>query len=124
MLDTPSEKTNRILEVANFVENLGDDLYDQSTYGKHGHDEPKCLCGWINEAFLETSYTSDYVSAARYLGITGREVTKLFDGAPYWRDDYTHPTAAEAASVLRHLALTGEVDWQRAHTRKEPALVE
>jgi|KBSMisStaDraftv2_1062788.scaffolds.fasta_scaffold1506807_1 hypothetical protein len=101
MLNT-DKTTQNILKMAEFFENLPPEKYNQNDF-LDGHGR-RCICGWVN---FKTSHPlpADRFHAADYLGISIDQSLALFGAR---RDD---PTPKQAARVLRHLAVTGEVNW-------------
>lgn len=115
MLQQPDKATKRILELADFIEKLPPDQYNQSTYGT-ASETGRCICGWLLHNIGHP--VSDYKYAADLLGLDPYATQKLFGGNPLrtrW------PTTADAAKVLRHLAVTGEVNWSICEEERSEA---
>jgi hypothetical protein len=77
-----------------------------------------CVAGWTIALF--GSRGDGFMEAGQHLGLPRSKYRPLFyPGTGLDEDEAdTHPawgaTPAQAASCLRHLAETGEVDWDRA----------
>lgn len=111
MLQAPDKTTTEILELAKFIEELSPGRYRQSSY--RDSTGARCICGWFN--YRNCHFNSDdWRYAQEKMGLTKKQAQALFEGHPfnYYRNE--PPTAKEAARVLRHLAVTGEVDWSFA----------
>jgi hypothetical protein len=118
MLDTPNEKTNRILQLADFIENLPPENYKQSSFTS---GPAHCICGWIMERLGREDYSNVH-QASDYLGLNYYQGEELFCGAPILGPNWNStkvPTNLDAARVLRHLAITGKVDWSICAKKKE-----
>lgn len=98
MLQKTSKETQRLLELADFLDGLNDDQFDIGTWG--GRCEPRCICGWFQHlhAFPDKD---DWVNAAEMLGIDQDIAHRLFT--------YRTLDRQRAVKVLRHLAVTGEL---------------
>lgn len=99
-----SKETQNILKLADFIENLSSDQYNQRTY--IDHNGGRCICGWVN--YLNATMPKEWVQACKYLGVTEDQGKILFAAHPW---PALNPTKEQAARVLRHLAVTGEVNW-------------
>jgi hypothetical protein len=85
----------------------------------HTCGSPACIAGWAN--FIRTdddgTFLGDMVAAAAWLGINIRQAAELFQPDEPDKDEpddilsWSDITPAHAAAVLRHLAVTGQVDW-------------
>jgi hypothetical protein len=113
MLQELPVNTKAILDLAHFFETLDPKLYRQDCWDDC--EGARCICGWTNYR-AGYSPAHDQETAAILLGIDEEMATKLFRGSAgrktkmgYFglRDEL--PTPQEAASCLRHLAITGEV---------------
>ncbi len=102
MLQKPDVKTHNILKMAEFFETLSITKYNQ----KHFEDSNgrKCICGWTN--YLNNVLPENKEQARLYLGLRHSQMLELFRCDPPVR-----ATPKIAARVLRHLAVTGEVNW-------------
>ena len=104
MLKKPEVHVEKILELANFIEALPPEQFDMG-------DFECCIAGWAlhldGQDVLAPLLTGSPSTRARdLLGIDGDRASNLFFFGIHY-----HPTTKEAARVLRHLAITGEVDW-------------
>jgi hypothetical protein len=113
MLKMPERNVAAILDLANFFETLDAALYDQKTF-KSGNR--RCICGWCN--YRTGREESDAIGAGKTLGINDRQRNHLFADHGGRRHTWMWgggdaPTPKDAARVLRHLAVTGEIeaDW-------------
>jgi hypothetical protein len=99
MLQTPDAKTKKLLELADFIENLEEDRFSMRSWGQTG--EPRCICGWFlyREGYFNCA---DWLEAADRLGLDGKTASHLFH-IQEW-------DTRQAAKVLRHLAVTGELE--------------
>ena len=99
MLHKPDVNTAKILDLANFIEGLDRKQFSMHTFGTF--EEPRCICGWLlhNECYMDKS---DTWRAAELLGISRETANDLFCNARNY-------TPKQAASVLRTLAVTGEL---------------
>lgn len=100
MLQKPDVHTKRILDLADFIEELSPERFLMSTWGMD--QEPRCICGWFmhNNARMEKD---DWREAARLLGLDEVTASHLFsDHRSRYFDN------KQAAKTLRHLAVTGE----------------
>jgi hypothetical protein len=102
MLQKPDSKTQNILNMAEFFENLSVTKFNMKEWeDSRGR---KCICGWIN--YLNGDQPDSRAKAQEFLGISYAKTLQLFSGNASPRT-----TPRMAARVLRHLAITGEVDW-------------
>jgi hypothetical protein len=99
MLQQPDKYTKRILDLADFIETLPPERFSMGSWGNTG--EPRCICGWLlhREGFFRLD---DWHEAGDRLGLDELQASKLFTSANQWN-------GREAARVLRHLAITGEL---------------
>lgn len=105
-----------ILKLAEHIEKLPPDRYRQLVFSRCGL--PQCIAGhaldlsgdwdWRVERWNEDKYLAQY-----WLGLSDVQADALFAGEPVGMG-WTEPSVDDAASTLRHLAETGEVDWGRA----------
>ena len=118
--------------------NYGMDLVERLTTARPSHELPAldwsetecganaCIAGWAvvlsgtqRKLRQYQDVRRDQPSIPEYarilLGLTDDQAHELFTAIPY--ANYT-PTAGDAARVLRHLASTGEADWQAARQDK------
>jgi len=123
MDETEREKMNtkNVLKLAGVVEKST--TYDQTV---HAYDcgIPASIAGHatalvyqnINCFDLGFKFNGNYIdinyTAQKFLEIDVARADDLFQ--PHPLGDFQDPTPAQAAQVLRHLAKTGEVDWEVA----------
>ncbi len=100
MLQKPDVHTAEILELANFIDNLEPERFDMGTWGTV--EEPRCICGWYQQLHGHVN-KSDWMGAGKALGLSEHTAHKLFH---YGTGSMNNK---EAARVLRHLAVTGEL---------------
>ena len=107
-----------VLKLAEHIECLDPEEYDQTQWRHWPCHTPACIAGhavWLAGKWhrMEDEEFPEVMSCARrWLGLEIPEAEELFDENPMeWGDT---PTPQEAAATLRHLAETGEVRWQRA----------
>ncbi|PZP62989.1 MAG: hypothetical protein DI604_28090 [Delftia acidovorans] len=114
----------RILALANLIEKQPHSAVEEvSGFNMvsyvHACGTPACIAGWAvasegtpsplaHQPIQPTGVSS---RAAKYLGLEYPEAEELFLGGVYDLDEIT---PAQAAACLRHLAETGEVDWDHA----------
>jgi hypothetical protein len=99
MLHQPDVNVDKIMKLADFLDDLSPERFSMKTFGQW--EEPRCICGWLlhNEGHFRKD--SIYL-AADILGIKYPMARRLFGAnTPY--------TNKEAASVLRHIAVTGDM---------------
>jgi hypothetical protein len=98
MLQKPDFHTARLLALADNLAESQD--YDQNRW-------ETCICGHACRLFrLGASPKGDFYAVGRELGLDGQTTRMLFgESRP------ESPTREVASRVVRHLALTGEVDW-------------
>ena len=101
-----SKETQHILKIAAFFETLPSDRYRQQTFLSTQGE--RCICGWTN--WLNCKMPDDVQSAREYLGLSRQQAQDLFNGYPVDMG-LERPDSEDASRVLRHLAVTGEVDW-------------
>jgi hypothetical protein len=96
MLQIPDVHTKRLLDLADFLENLEPEQFSMRQWGQHS--EPRCICGWLlhNEGYHRMD---DWAHAAAYLGLDDFTACKLFAPENEWSND-------RAARALRELAVT------------------
>jgi hypothetical protein len=99
MLQKPDVNVSKIMELADFIDGLDSTQFSMKSFGSYL--EPRCICGWLlhNECHVDKS---DINLAAGILGINYEIARDLFGASPEY-------TPHEAASVLRHIAVTGEL---------------
>ena len=107
--------TERILELADLIEQLPEEKYDQTTW-KHDCGSPACIAGWTVFKFHEypdelEAMPGDEVTitAKCLLGLDWDTAENLFKANPL--GSVFDVTTTEAAACLRHLAETGKVQW-------------
>ena len=117
--------TENILKLAETIEKS--ETYDQTRFA-HICGTPACIAGHAallaepdgqmvaatercGPHFKFSDGNIGYISqiAQTWLGLGDWSADELFQGWPFGEDKEV--TAAQAAQVLRHLAETGEVDW-------------
>ena len=99
MLQKPSVGTERILALADFLDQLEPERFSMTSWGLE--EEPRCICGWYQQ--LHGNFNKmDIAQAAESMGISLPIARKLFSSA----DAYTPQMAAKK---LRYLAVTGEL---------------
>jgi hypothetical protein len=106
MLTKPDVNVETILELADFMEALPPEKYNQTKcFGNSC-----CIWGWDMVRNHQSYHDSpDHgVLFCERMGINRNQFCKLVDGRPF---SYYEPTSKDAARVLRHLAYTGEVNW-------------
>ena len=117
------EHQRHALQVAEAIEAHAGQ-YHQGWY-EHSCGTPACVAGWsvavkargldgaagfdVRSLWLESKLITD--EAARNLGLSASERPAMFSARPFVGDDTRKPTAAEAATMLRRYADTGEVVW-------------
>lgn len=114
MLQVPDRKSRALLELASFFESLDPALYDQSTF-YNSRTGACCICGWQNTRTGQA--VDDWDQASASLGLTPAIAKALFSATGGQKikrrwllpDVIEKPTSKEAASCLRHLAITGEI---------------
>ena len=105
-----------MLELAEYMENLPPEKYDQGMLWQPC-GSPSCIAG--HAAFLcgfsgrtdATGETATCHFVEKWLGLGTPEACALFDPSPGDPDDWS-PTPQDAALTLRHLAETGSVVWR------------
>jgi len=95
MLHVPDIHTKRLLDLADFIENLEPEQFSMRQWGQHS--EPRCICGWLlhNDGYHRMD---DWVHAAAYLGLDDVTASRLFSPDNDW-DPH------DAARALRDLAV-------------------
>lgn len=95
MLQIPNVHAKRLLDLADFIENLDPERFSMKQWGQHS--EPRCICGWLlhNESHERKD---DWMHAAQHLGLDEQTGSKLFNPDSDWD---TH----QAAQELRRLAV-------------------
>ena len=117
--------TNEILDLADYMEALSPEKYDQA-FWFHGCNTPSCIAGhcvsrkgWkkigIGVVKKGEKIGSVNKTAGDILGLEKELADRLFTSLPYIEGT---PTPLDAAATLRHLAETGEVDWMAARTQR------
>jgi len=97
MLQKPDVSTERILELANFLNELEPERFSMNSWGQW--EEPRCICGWYQQLHAHIN-KEDWRQAADGMGIPHGVAHTLFHDAS---------TPQQAAKRLRHLAVTGEL---------------
>lgn len=100
MLQKPDVATQRILELANFLDNLEPERFSMGTWGQW--QEPRCICGWYQQLHGHIN-KEDWRQAADGMGIPHSLAHSLFHYC------IGSATPHNAARLLRHLAVTGEL---------------
>jgi hypothetical protein len=95
MLQVPDKHTKRLLDLADFIDNLDREQFSMRQWGQHS--EPRCICGWLlhNEGYHRMD---DWKHAASYLGLDDETGSKLFSPENDW-DQH------DAARAIRNLAV-------------------
>ena len=102
MLQQPDRHTQEILDLANFLDELPPDRYEQNRFlNEHG---ARCACGWQNYRKCRMT-PEDTKAAADDLGLSDGQAGVLFGLHPFRKID-----SKQMARTLRHLAVTGEID--------------
>ena len=132
----------RILKLADIVDQLkpqnihredfsGFDMRAFVTTSKRGGSyctAPACICGWAVATFDPGHFSGavGHVTGAQVLGLTKEQSLKLFSPTEPRSNylsklgDRDHIKPKQAAAVLRHFALTGNIKWDRfAHLSQE-----
>ena len=98
MLQRPDVGTERLLELADFIEGLESDRFNMRDWGRW--EEPRCICGWYGQLHCRFD-KMDWKGVANELGISHEVANSLF------HNEQSGPKGA--ARTLRHLAVTGEL---------------
>jgi hypothetical protein len=95
MLNVPDIYTKRLLDLANFIEDLEEERFSMKQWGQHS--EPRCICGWLlhNEGYHRMD---DWAHASAHLGLDDKTGSALFSPENDWN-------TVEAARALRNLAV-------------------
>ena len=129
----------RVLELAGIMAAIGaqedaggEYVYNQRQYGIHLWKSrssylcgsPGCISGWACYAAGVKSESYPETAAREWLGLSRTQASRLFAAEALlsprseYRDlDAVRVRPEEAAKVLTHLALTGDVDWGVARRR-------
>jgi hypothetical protein len=99
MLQKPDVHTAEILELADFIDGLEPEQFDMGTFGTL--EEPRCICGWYQHIHGHIN-KSDWTAVAGKLGLNDHMAHRLFHYGSGMDNK-------QAARVLRHLAVTGEL---------------
>ena len=100
MLRKPDVGTERILALADFLDQLEPERFSMNSWGLH--DEPRCICGWYQQ--LHGNFDKmDAAQAAEGMGLSRPIAARLFG------DTAGAHTPQQAAKKLRYLAVTGEL---------------
>jgi hypothetical protein len=94
MLQKPDIYTERLLRVADRIER-------STTFNMGNWHE--CICGNIMREMGQEMGAGSTYAAAEFIGVDFTNGNKLWSGP--------HCTAKQAAKMLRHLAVTGEINW-------------
>jgi hypothetical protein len=99
MLQQLDVHAKRLLDLADFIEDLPEERFSMKQWGQLS--EPRCICGWFmhNEAQM---HLDNWKVAAERLGLDEATASKLFAPENDWN-------TVEAARALRHLAISGEL---------------
>lgn len=129
--------TERILRLADTIERFGDEHFTMSLvsnphferYGPTFCGSVACVCGWagwlkVQETGQALDGPPSFSEVSEWLGFSADPTPQFFRRYPLaielftpygWRENYDangRPyTAKRAATVLRHLAATGQVNW-------------
>lgn len=98
MLQRPDVGTEKILELATFIEGLEPGRFSMSDWGQN--EEPRCICGWYQQLHGHID-KQDWMSVGDALGLDIGTSHRLFHHG--WMGQ------AAAVSALRHLAVSGEL---------------
>jgi hypothetical protein len=109
MLQVVDQRTQRLLQLADHIEDLDDDEFNM-------RDWCKCIAGHCvkyygppERAFMASQEPRIMYEAADILGLNEREMIELF--TPGLVSDGDLPTPKEAAQTLRELAVSGQISW-------------
>lgn len=103
MLHSPDPKTARILELADYFDNLAPCDYDQA-------NPECCIWGHIARRYLKLNKHLISAGVQDFFEVDSATANKIYGSHP---DGCYNPTPAVAARMLRHFAITGEVKWQK-----------
>lgn len=115
----PNLRTGRLFKLANYIEQLPKDKYNQFYPGMHRHSNCGCILHYAALSNPETKYTNatDFMinyreSATNWLGITKDQYIGL-NYTTNWPKQFKQTqsneyTAKVAAARIRHMARTGE----------------
>ena len=108
----PSVNGEAILELAEFIEKSPLDLHMNTSMPRPECGSAGCIVGfatirWFSGRSLMWTY--DALRTAECLGITSEQARALFMPKGCELD---RQTKQEAVATLRHLARTGEVNWE------------
>jgi hypothetical protein len=97
MLQVPDIHTKRLLDLANFIEDLDEERFSMRQWGQLS--EPRCICGWYahNEGH---PHKDDWRWFGDRLGLDENMTSALVSPEHEW-------STVEAARALRNLAVTG-----------------
>lgn len=114
----------RILHLADVIEKGSDQLGFNMAFYEYLTSNPDldmsghkcgtvaCIAGWAVHTFPpDDRYATAWTAARDQLGLTTFQADQLFE--PSVDAAYEKATPEIAAKVLRHLAETGEVEWER-----------
>jgi hypothetical protein len=99
MLQKPDVHTEKMLELATFLENLEPERFSMGSWGQW--EEPRCICGWYQHLHGHID-KENWRHAADGMGLDHQKAHYLFTHGSF-------STPQQAAKALRHLAVTGEV---------------
>ena len=105
MLQKVSERSQKLLDLADYIEKLDDNDFDMTCWGK-------CICGHAVKREQGFVAGAGVRQGADVLGISIQEATQLF--APV---GVQFIKKAEAVSVLRRFAVTDDIVWTDAPVR-------
>jgi hypothetical protein len=101
----------------NMLDFFAEDRYDPTGHDHTGHEcgTTACIAGWtvameVGKKIQNMTTTEIRTTAQRILGLSDSEVSDLFYAYGSLRF-IGHIKPKEAATVLRHFAKTGYVDW-------------
>lgn len=101
------------LELADFIEQQPENMFDMSDWGQPWCGTPGCIAGWAAALWPECrSISSDLPEpflVSKRLGLGLVAAGDLFE--PDVASDWEQITKAEALATLRRYAATGKVEW-------------
>ena len=96
MLNIPDVETKRLLDLADFIEQLPEHRFNMRQWGQLS--EPRCICGWFNHNEGHP-YKDDWRRAADRLGLDEHTANRLFTPNDW--------DTQQAARALRSIAVGG-----------------
>lgn len=117
MLHTPDAKTKALLELADFMETLPAKKYDQREFTPGGCGTGGCIAYWACDKFGVPFHISEATTALGLDPVTAQQLFAPDAGQHTMMGCWLRgPTPQEAASVLRELAVTGDIPARWATT--------